>query len=519
MKRSEIELRRRDFLKAAGAAAVGLSTAALAGCSRPHDGDGRAAAPPTAAPDSPAVASTAERRFPAGFHWGTATSAYQIEGAWNEDGKGPSIWDTYAHTPGKIRNGDTGDVADDHYHRYRQDIALMQDLGATAYRFSISWPRIFPQGTGMPNPKGVDFYKRLTDALRAKGIEPFATLYHWDLPQALQDKYGGWRSRETAKAFGDYCGYVAAELGDRVQRYFTINELATFIEMGYGGGTDTNVDGKSVRVRAAPGLDVGPGEIYQVRHHAVLAHGLAVQAIRAHGSAGTKVGPAEVMQCAVPLIAAPEHVKAARTATRELNAAYLNVMLEGRYTDAYLQHAGSNAPKFTDEDLKIIASPVDFVGINVYRPAFYALASEQAPGWHRIPFARSHPKMFNRWQPLASESIYWAPRFVQSLWGAKEIFITENGCASDDVVAADGKVYDTDRVMFLRCFLAELQRATADGVPVQGYFHWSLLDNFEWMRGYGDRFGLVHVDFESQQRTPKLSADWFREAVRRNAVA
>jgi beta-glucosidase len=394
----------------------------------------------------------------------------------------------------------------------------MKHIGATAYRFSIAWPRIFPQGTGTPNPKGVDFYKRLTDELRAKGIEPFATLYHWDLPQTLQDKYGGWRSRETAKAFADYGGYIAAQLGDRVKHYFTINEFASFVEQGYGGAS-ANIGGKIVRFEAAPGLNVGPGEIAQVRHHTVLGHGMVVQAIRANGRAGTKVGPAEVIQVAVPLIEAPEHIKAAQAATRELNAQFLTVMLEGKYTDGYLAKTGKKAPKFTDADLKVIASPLDFVGINVYKPAYYVLASDKAPGWREIPFAKAHPRMFNNWLALAPEAIYWAPKFVQSLWGAKEIFITENGCASDDMLADDGTVYDTDRVMFLRNFLTQLQRATADGVPVMGYFHWSMMDNFEWMAGYGNRFGMVHVDFKTLKRTPKMSAGWFREAARRNAAA
>jgi beta-glucosidase len=454
--------------------------------------------------------------FPKGFFWGTATASYQIEGAWNEDGKGPSIWDTYAHTAGKIKNGDTGDVANDHYHRYKEDVALMKDLGATAYRFSISWPRIFPEGTGRPNARGLDFYNRLVDELVAAGLAPFPTLYHWDLPQALQDR-GGWQSRDTARAFADYAGYVAEKLSDRVRHFFTINEFRSFTDGGYRGA-DVQVGVGVIRLEAAPGLKLAPGELNQVRHHAVLGHGLAVQAIRARGKAGTRVGPADNVHAAVPLIETPEHIEAARTATREGNAPFLTVILEGRYTDAYLQEAGQDAPKFTDEDLKVIAAPLDFVGINVYTPARYALASDQAPGWRAIPFARSHPRMFNRWLALGPEALYWAPKLVQSLWGAREIVITENGCASDDAVADDGTVDDTDRVMFLRAYLTQLQRATADGVPVTGYFQWSLMDNFEWSAGFGDRFGIVYVDFRTQKRTPKRSAAWFREAARRNAV-
>jgi beta-glucosidase len=454
--------------------------------------------------------------FPKEFVWGTATSSYQIEGAWNEDGKGPSIWDTYAHTPGKIKNNDTGDVANDHYHRYKEDVALMRSIGASAYRFSIAWPRIFPQGTGTLNAKGLDFYNRLVDELVAADIDPFPTLYHWDLPQALQDK-GGWQSRDTVKAFADYAGYMAEKLSDRVRHFFTINEFRSFVDMGYRGHT-INIPGGTMIISIAPGLKLSPGKLNQVRHHAVLGHGMAVQAIRAKGKTGTKVGPAEVIEVAVPLIETPEHIKAAERATREMNAPFLTVMLEGKYTDAYLKEAGADAPKFTDDDLKIISSPLDFVGVNIYKPTSYVLASDQAPGWREILFAKSHPKMASSWHTFGPEAMYWAPKFVQSLWKAKEIFITENGCATDDVLADEGNVYDTDRIVFLRNYLTQLQRATADGVPVKGYFQWSTMDNFEWTAGFGNRYGLVHVDFKTQKRTSKLSAAWFREAAARNAV-
>jgi beta-glucosidase len=454
--------------------------------------------------------------FPKDFVWGTATSSYQIEGAWNEDGKGPSIWDTYAHTPGKIKNNDTGDVANDHYHRYKEDVALMRSIGANAYRFSIAWPRIFPQGTGTLNAKGLDFYNRLVDELVAADIDPFPTLYHWDLPQALQDK-GGWQSRDTVKAFADYAGYMAEKLSDRVRHFFTINEFRSFVDMGYRGHT-INIPGGTMISSIAPGLKLSPGELNQVRHHAVLGHGMAVQAIRAKGKTGTKVGPAEVIEVAVPLIETPEHIKAAERATREMNAPFLTAMLEGKYTDAYLKEAGADAPKFTDDDLKIISSPLDFVGVNIYKPTSYVLASDQAPGWREILFAKSHPKMASSWHTFGPEAMYWAPKFVQSLWKAKEIFITENGCATDDVLADDGNVYDTDRIVFLRNYLTQLQRATADGVPVKGYFQWSTMDNFEWTAGFGNRYGLVYVDFKTQKRTSKLSAAWFREAAARNAV-
>jgi beta-glucosidase len=279
-----------------------------------------------------------------------------------------SIWDTYAHTPGNIKNDENGDVANDHYHRYKEDFALMKEIGATAYRFSISWPRIFPEGTGAQNPKGVDFYSRLVDELRAAEIEPFATLYHWDLPHALQDKCGGWQSADTAKAFAEYAGYVAEQLGDRVSHYFTLNEFRSFTD---GGPqlVDVKVGGKTIQLGGAPGLRLSDSELKQVRHHAVLGHGLAVQAIRAGGLAGTQVGLADNVRVAVPILDAPECVQAAEKATRERNAGFITVMLEGKYTDDYLAEAGGDSPTFTDEELKTIASPLDFVGITSTGPA------------------------------------------------------------------------------------------------------------------------------------------------------
>ena len=466
---------------------------------------------------SEAPASVA-RRFPDGFYWGVATSSYQIEGAWDEDGKGLSIWDTYAHTPGNIENDENGDVANDHYHRYTEDVALMSQIGANAYRFSIAWPRIFPQGSGQPNPKGIDFYNRLVDELLAAGIEPFVTLYHWDLPQALQDEHGGWQSAETSKAFAEYAGYVAEQLGDRVKHYLTINEFSSFVEGGYQGIDAEVGGGKVVHLGAAPGLRLSDAELKQVNHHAVLAHGLAVQAIRAQGPAGAKVGFAENIRVGVPAIDTPEHVEAAAKATRDRNAAFMTVMLEGKYLDDYLASAGGTTPTFTDEELKTISAPLDFVGINVYRPGFYVEPSDEAPGYRDVPINASHPKMEAAWHVVDPEVMYWAPRQMQSIWDAKSIFITENGCAASDAVAEDGRVYDSDRVMFMRAYLGQLQRASAEGVPVDGYFHWSAQDNFEWSYGFGNRFGLVYVDFDTLERTPKLSAEWFREAARQNAV-
>jgi beta-glucosidase len=480
---------RRDVIKLAGAGALAANSTT-----------------PADAKTSAETGAGTLQNFPKGFLWGAATSAYQIEGAWNEDGKGESIWDRFAHTSGKIRNGDTGDVALDHYHRYPDDVQSIKALGAKTYRFSMSWPRIFPQGGGEPNLKGLDFYERLTDALLANDIEPFATLYHWDLPQALQDSVGGWESRDTAKAFADYAGFVAHRLSDRIKHFFTINEFSSVVEAGYGSG------------QFAPGLTLPPARLNQVRHHAVLGHGLAVEAIRASAKRGTKVGLAENIAACVPVIATRDNIAAAERATRELNASYLTAILEGRYTEAFLSMAGADAPKFTGDDMKVIATPLDFVGVNIYSPKYVRTVSA-SPGYEVVPFAKSHPRMASSWQFVGPEALYWAPRHLHKIWNVKEIFISENGCGTADQEAADGTVYDSDRVMFLRNYLTMLQRATAEGVPIRGYFLWSLFDNFEWTDGYETRFGVVHVDYATLKRTPKLSAAYYSEVIRRNAVA
>jgi beta-glucosidase len=445
-------------------------------------------------------------RFPDGFVWGTATSSYQIEGAVNEDGRGQSIWDPFVRLQSKIIDHSTADVANDHYHRYKEDVQLIKELGAKAYRFSIAWPRVFPDGTGMPNPKGLDFYNRLMDELLANGIEPFVTLYHWDLPQALQDRYGGWRSRETSKAFADYAGYVAGHISDRAKSIFTINECARLVQAGFSMGVD------------APGLTLPQKDVNQVRHHVALGHGLAVQAVRAHGQAGTKVGLAENIETCIPAIGTPTNIRAAEMATRELNAGYLTAILEGQYTDGFLSYAGANAPTFTPDDLKVISSPIDFVGLNVYMPGQYVIAGENGNGFALLPFAATYPHMDSTWLRIGPEALYWAPRHVAKLWSVKSIYITENGTSAADQVSADGKIYDIDRIMYLRNYLTQLNRATSEGVPVHGYFLWSLMDNFEWSDGYQKRFGIYHVDFQTQRRTPKLSASFFREVIQRNTV-
>jgi beta-glucosidase len=418
--------------------------------------------------------------FPPNFLWGCATAAYQIEGAVSEDGRKPSVWDTFSHTPGKTFHGETGDVADDSYHLYK----------------------VFPDGTGQPNDKGLAYYQRVVDELLANGITPYITLFHWDLPQALP---GGWQSRDTAKAFGDYAGYVSGKLSDRVSHFFTTNEFVCFTDIGYKEG------------RFAPGLKLPDAQVNQIRHHAVLAHGLAVQAIRANAKAGTQIGLAENATVYVPVVESREHIEAARRATREGNAPFLTAVLEGKYTDGYLQREGANAPKVEAGDMKIIGSPLDFVGLNVYTPE-YVRADSSAAGYAVEKRQSSFPRMASSWLYIGPEVIYWAVRNVSDIWKPGALYITENGCSADDVVAADGRVEDTDRVMYLRNHLTHLHRAASEGYPIKGYFLWSLMDNYEWADGYSKRFGLHYVDFKTQKRTPKLSAEWYREVIARNAV-
>jgi beta-glucosidase len=451
-------------------------------------------------------------KFPKGFLWGSATASYQVEGAVKEDGRGPTIWDTFSHTPGKTHAGDTGDVADDHFHRYKEDIALMQALGLKTYRFSVAWSRVFPTGTGAPNPKGLDFYNRMLDTLLAAGIEPYCTLYHWDLPQPLQDK-GGWENADTAKAFADYAGYTAGKLSGKVNHFMTMNEIRSFVEAGYESGVH------------APGLKVGPKRLAQLNHYAVLGHGLAVRAIRA-SAPGVKVGLADNPAAATPVIETPEHVEAATKAMREANASFLTVIREGRYTDLYLKRLGANAPKFTDEEMKAIGSPLDFQGLNVYQPLWVrALAPEEtsgpfgAYGFAIVPGPASYPHMYSDWLTIGPEALYWAPKLADKLWDLKEIYITENGASSADTLTPDGMVLDTDRTMFLRNYITQLHRAVSDGVPVKGYFLWSLLDNYEWADGYEKRFGITYVDFKTQKRTPKLSSHFYRAVIERNGLA
>lgn len=447
--------------------------------------------------------------FPKDFLWGTATASYQIEGAANEGGRAPSVWDTYCRMPGRIKSDHTGDVAIDHYHRFKEDVALMKDMGVKAYRFSVAWPRILPTGRGQVNQEGVNFYHRLIDELVAADIQPWMTLFHWDLPQALQDEIGGWASKDIAKYFGEFAALCAREYSDRVKHYMTVNELSAFTDCGYGPSPMnpplfvTDVKGRN-----------------QVRHNALLAHGNAIRALRANASSDLKIGFAHNAGSRVPAVATEANIAAAKRMFYYQEMYRLVPMMEGKYPDLYLQEAGANAPDFTDEEMDIISSPMDFIGINCYRSAGYFVENKEnlKTGSKSLETAKGHPHMHAEWITFDPESIYWLARYIHEFWNVKEIYVTENGCGCDDHVTFNGEVHDTDRITYMRSYLKEVLRANAEGIPLNGYFAWSMFDNFEWRDGYTTRFGLHYVNYETQERIPKYSAHFYRETIAHNAI-
>lgn len=442
--------------------------------------------------------------FPDGFIWGAATASYQIEGAASEDGRGPSIWDDYSHKPGKTWEGDTGDVACDHYHRYKEDIALMKDIGLQAYRFSIAWPRVMPAGTGAVNEKGLAFYDRLVDALLAAGVQPWATLFHWDYPLALFDR-GGWLNADSPKWFADYVAIVVDRLSDRVSHWMTINEPQCFIGIGMFGGNH------------APAMSLSLKEALLAAHHVLLGHGLAVQTIRARAKTKPAVGWAVVGCVNYPASDSAADIEAARRATMGVtqknlwnNAWWADPALLGRYPADGLALYGADAPKFTDADLRTIHQPLDFYGANIYQGDEVRAGVGGEPELVRYPVGG--PRTLYGWK-VAPESLEWGPRFLYERYKTP-IVITENGMSNVDWVMEDGGVHDPQRIDFLRKYLQAYRRSIAAGVDARGYFQWSLLDNFEWAEGYKHRFGLVYVDFETQKRTPKDSAAWYRDVIR-----
>jgi beta-glucosidase len=440
--------------------------------------------------------------FPPSFVWGAATASYQIEGAVTEGGRGASIWDTFVHTPGRIKNGDTGDVACDHYHRYAEDIALMADLGLDAYRFSVSWPRIQPDGKGAPNPDGVAFYDRLVDALLERGIAPHVTLYHWDLPQSLEDD-GGWLVRDTAERFAEYAGHVHAALGDRVARWITLNE--PFVATAYGYALGSHAPGRTLL-----------GAAFPTAHHQLLGHGLAVRALRAAGLGAAEIGVTQNMAPTWPASADDAGDRAAAANLEAVqNHTYCDPILLGRYPDGLdALYPGADLAVIKDGDLAAIAAPIDFLGVNYYAPnQVRAPGADNPLGFELVPFEGVEHTGFDL--PVLPQA------FTELLLGLRErygaalppIYITENGAAFDDQPDAEGRVADDRRVAYLDSHLRAVHEAMAAGVDVRGYFCWSLLDNFEWAEGYSQRFGLVRVDFETQRRTPKASYAWFRDVI------
>lgn len=448
--------------------------------------------PHPAQPDRSAHQPAGTLRFPSNFGWGAATSAYQIEGAAKEDGRGESIWDTFSHTPGRTRNGDTGDIAADHYHRYDADLDLMAELGLRSYRFSIAWPRIQADGTGAPNQRGLDFYRRLLDGLHGRGIQPVATLFHWDLPQALQDR-GGWESREVAYRFADYAEHVFQALGDRVPTWLTINEPKTVVQNGYLSG------------HHAPGHQ-DPQAAYLVAHHLQLAHGLAVRVYRAVGGAG-RIGPAFNLHPCYPADSSPDATEAAWRYDGYENRLYLDSTLTGRYPQDVLDDLGPGhrmVRGIHDGDLGIISAPVDLLAVQYYTPYYVTAAGTTVRRW---------PTSEASWQQIYPEGMYDILTRVTRDYGLIPLTVTENGLPTPDTLAANGTVDDGGRIQFLRDHLAAAHRAIAAGVPLESFHVWSLLDNFEWAEGYDQRWGLVYVDYPTQRRVPKRSAHWYREVI------
>jgi beta-glucosidase len=451
--------------------------------------------------------------FPAGFRWGGSTAAYQIEGAVTEDGRGPSIWDAFARTPGAVAGGDTGDVACDHYHRFRADVKLMAELGLTAYRFSVAWPRVQPDGSGPANQAGLDFYRRLVDELLGYGIEPWLTLYHWDLPEPLEDA-GGWPVRDTAARFAEYAGLVHGTLGDRVDRWITLNEPWCASFLGYGSGVH------------APGRRDGASAV-RAAHHLLLGHGLAVQALRA-AQPGVEIGLAPNLYAVSPATDRPADADAARRIDGLANRFFLDPVLRGSYPADVL--ADLAAAKVTDlghvrdGDLAMIASPGTFLAVNYYSRYVVAAGARRQfpsawPGSEQVQFvSRGWPVTAMGWEIDAaglSETLIRLHREYPPL----PLYVTENGAAFEDPVGPDGRVHDLDRIAFLDAHLRACHDAIAAGAPVGGYFIWSLLDNFEWAQGFSKRFGIVHVDYPTQRRTPKASAGWYAQVIARNGLA
>ena len=456
--------------------------------------------------------------FPADFVWGAASASYQIEGAPLEDGKGLSVWDMMCRQPGRIWEGQNADIAGDHYHRYKEDVALMRQIGLKAYRFSISWPRVIPDGTGAVNEKGLGFYDRLVDELLAAGVQPWATLFHWDYPYELYCR-GGWLNRLSPEWFADYTRVIVARLSDRVSHWMTLNEPQCFLGLGHQQG------------RHAPGVQFGRHEVLRACHHALLAHGRAVQVIRGHAKTPASIGWAPVGVATVPATDSPEDIAAAESEMFSIredsalanpwdrsdlwnNAWLADPVIFGRYPEDGLRAFGDAVPAFTDEEMRTISEPIDFYGANIYNGALFRAGDHGRP--EKVARPDGFPITAFKWG-VTPECLYWAPRFLQRRYKLP-IVVTENGMSSNDWISQDGKCHDPQRIDFLSRYLQELGRAIAEGVDVRGYFLWSIMDNFEWAEGYKERFGIIHVDYQSQIRTFKDSAYWYQRVIQTGLV-
>ncbi|MBT9841116.1 GH1 family beta-glucosidase [Blautia sp. MCC283] len=446
--------------------------------------------------------------FAKDFVWGAATSSYQIEGTGRDSGKGQNIWDVFTKEPGRVYEGHTGDIACDHYHRFREDVAYMKELGLKGYRFSIDWSRVLPEGTGKVNEKGIDFYNALIDELLEQGIEPYITLYHWELPYDIY-KRGGWMNPEIVEWFGQYARLVAERFSDRVKYFFTLNEPQCFVGLGFLQGCH------------APGVKAPLRDTFEMAHNALKAHGRAVQMLRAYGKQNVQIGYAPTSGMCYPEKETPKDIEAARKALfalpDDLSNWTWNVswwsdpVILGKYPEEGMKKYEKYLPVITDEDMKLISQPIDFYGQNIYNGRCIRMGTDGRPEEVRRP--AGFPKTATNW-PVTPEALYWGPKFLYERY-RKPIYITENGMACHDTVSQDGKVHDPNRIDFLARYLKNLKRA-AEEIDIRGYFQWSLMDNFEWDKGYAERFGIIYVDFETQERIWKDSAYWYRDLIRRN---
>ncbi len=506
-----MRLTRREFAQSALAASLtaALPAGIFSACSVSSKAAGAAHSAALAASHAIQFDASSPIPFPRNFFWGTATAAYQIEGAWNEDGKGESIWDRFAHTPGKIRNGDTGDVACDSYHRWREDIALMRAMNLNSYRFSISWPRVQPAGSGPANSKGIDYYRRLVDALLEARIRPFVTLYHWDLPQALEDA-GGWTNRETAARFADYVVLITRALGDRVSDWMLFNEPAAFTYHGYLEGLH------------APGRG-GLLAFLRASHTVNLAQAMGFRALKAdHHS--SRVGTAFSMSACEPATDSEPDRLAAERAHAMTNLWFLDPALSGRYPEA-LAFLPETAMGIKSGDFDKMRAPLDFVGINLYYRTIASAPSaveriSHAQQWLlpvKMAGGQQGPKTDIGWE-LWPQAMYDIVTRITRDFNRPQIEITESGCAYNDGPDANGVIRDTRRIDYHRQYLQAVARAIADGADIRSYHAWTLLDNFEWAEGFSQRFGLAYVDFKTQQRTIKDSGRWYAKIAAENRI-